>query len=62
MLCGNNNEATKIYYDSSNTGVLYIYDNGLASNDAFLNQFDGWKLYLFDVYIGIIEAKGGGYY
>ena len=63
MLCGNDNEATQEVYNNSNkTGALYIYDNELASNDAFLNQFGGWQLYLFDVYIGIIEAKHEGYY
>ena len=62
MLCGNDNEATRIYDNSNKIGVLYIYDNGLASNDVFLNQFIGWELYLSDIYIGIIEAKHGGYY
>lgn len=44
----------------SSEGDLYLYSQQLASNNDFLKGFNGWRLYVNDVYSGIIDIHGGG--
>jgi hypothetical protein len=73
--CFNNN--TNIYITSPNassidsnafvniseTGNLFLVSGSKwITDDNLLNQFVGWKLYIDNIYIGIIEKGTNGYY